>query len=226
MSKRTPRVEHLVRRGAAGEIGDIRQDLTQEFYALLYTAIAEYVAPAAASAVSLKAATATATTALVWTAADLIGAGVLAHPRQVSLTVAGVTPADAPATAVVEGIDVRGRAMSETLTVPQTATSVTSTKCFKVVTKVTFAVGDGTGATVSMGHGAGLGLPMPPKPRNTASFIPLMREYQDAAEISPATGTLSLASVNGPYGMYTPVAAPNGTRAYTITYEGDPTVAI
>lgn len=177
--------------------------------------------PAAASAAGLKAATASQVAPLTWSASDLIGAGLtelLLAPRTISFTTAGATPADAPANAVVTGLDVNGDVISETITVPQTATINTGSKCFSTITSVAFAAGDGTGATVSMGWGAAIGLPEKAKLRNAA--VAALVEFTDGVP-SATRGTYVVPATAAPNGSVSFNSAPNGSRDYTVYYERD-----
>jgi hypothetical protein len=109
------------------------------------------------SAAGLKAATATVASPVTLTSADLLDAGeaaLLAYPRKIVFTTAGVTPADAPATALITGTDYLGAAQTETVNIAQTATTATSTKWFKTITSIAYAAADGTAATVAIGYAA------------------------------------------------------------------------
>jgi hypothetical protein len=81
--------------------------------------------------------------------------------RNVTAT-AGGTAADIKAIQViVEGTDMNGATITETLPVftVNTAGTVVGSKAFKTVTKITIPAHDGTGATTSAGVGSKLGLP-------------------------------------------------------------------
>jgi hypothetical protein len=108
----------------------------------------------AAAAAGLKVATATVTSVVVLTAADLLAAGktaLLANPRKLLFTTAGGTAADAPATVAIVGTRY-GAALSETLALGQTAIAVSSVNTYDVITSLTYTVGDGTGATIAIGY--------------------------------------------------------------------------
>lgn len=82
-------------------------------------------------------------------------------PRCVTAT-AGGTAGDIKAVqVVVEGTNEDGATITETLPAftVDTAGTVTGSKAFKTVTKVTIPAHDGTGATTAIGTGAKLGLP-------------------------------------------------------------------
>jgi hypothetical protein len=109
------------------------------------------------SAAGLKAATTVSTSPVTLTASDLLDAGeaaLLAYPRKIVFTTAGGTASDAPATALITGTDYTGAAQTETVNLAQTATTATSTKWFKTITSIEYAVGDGTDATIAIGYAA------------------------------------------------------------------------
>ncbi len=111
----------------------------------------------AGAAAGLKAATATSASPVTLNASDLLTAGknaILANPRRLTFATAGVTPADAPATATITGTR-KGVARVETLNLAQTAATVTSTLDYDTITTIAYAAGDGTAATVAVGYGTG-----------------------------------------------------------------------
>lgn len=115
----------------------------------------------ASAPAGLKAATASVASITTYTAAAAFLAGGVAamdlNPRRPIITVAGVTPSDAPATATWDGFDLDGAAQSEVVTVPQTATSVIATKAYKGTgLSVTLAAADGTAATLAFGYSNGV----------------------------------------------------------------------
>lgn len=84
-----------------------------------------------------------------------------AVPRNVTAT-AGGTAGDIKAVQVViEGTNYADEVITETLPAftVDTAGTVTGSKAFKTITKVTIPAMDGAGATVSIGFGSKLGLP-------------------------------------------------------------------
>lgn len=178
----------------------------------------EFTNPAAASATALRAATASVTTERTTTSFSAGGVTALADaPRQIVFTTAGTTPADAPASATITGVDVNGDAISETVTLAQTATTATSAKFFASITSIVEAAGDGTGATIAIGIGAALGLRRKAKARAGA----LMVTREIAAGSFVTNGTFALPSAALPNGSYTPNTAANGTNDYAIAYELD-----
>lgn len=200
------------KRGVAGEVGDLRDDVEEELRPLAAISVDEFTNAAAAAAAGLEAATPTVTTARTVTSFLAGGVAALAaHPRNLTFTTAGGTPADAPATATITGT-YRGKDQTEVVNVAQTAATATGLKPFSTVTKVEYSAGDGTAATVSIGFGAGLGTAQVPKSR--AGLVAPTREIAIGAAVT--TGVLTAA------GLYTPSAAPNGTNDYAIYYEYDP----
>lgn len=221
-SKKLARKTHLVRGtgGVAAEVLDLRDDLAEEFEPLLALTVEELTAPAAASAVALLAATATAAAGVVTVLQekDLLIAGRNAlklSPRKLVFTTAGVTPANAPATVTIEGLDNFGKVAKEVLALGQTATTATSANAYSKVNRLTFAASDGDAATIAIGWSVALYVTRKPKER--AGLVLVYKEILSGAEIAPVTGTLDVA------GLFTPAAAPNGARNFAIVYEYNPT---
>ncbi len=107
-----------------------------------------------AATAGLKVATATVASIVVLTVADLLAPGlvlILAHPRKLLFTTAGGTAADAPASVAIVGTRY-GVAMSETLSLSQTAGTVSSVNTYDVITSLTYPAADGTGATIAIGY--------------------------------------------------------------------------
>jgi len=220
---------HLARRkrfgGIPAEIKNLSDTLNTQLVnqsAVVTTAV--FTNPPAADATAFLTATATVATATVYEDTTLdgtVGDGVLDPPRQVVATVAGATPADAPATATVTGLDIDGNVMTETLTLPQTATTVVGTKCFAQVTKIEMPAADGTAATVSFGTGVRLGLKVNPMVLGTTT-VGIMAETYDGSVVT--NGTLVGAATHEPHGSYSPNTAANGTHDYAIAYLASPTL--
>lgn len=115
----------------------------------------------AASAAGLKAATATVTSPVTLTTADLISGGVTAldlYPRRLTFTTAGVTPANAPDTADIAGNDYAEAAQTEDdFAIAQTAALVATDLAYRGTgLSIAYAAGQGTAATVAIGYGAGV----------------------------------------------------------------------
>lgn len=212
--------------GTIGEVNDLRSDVEDAFTKLEtpgnggtnLIAIDEWVDPAAAAVDGLEAATATVAAIRTVTTFEAAGiAALAAGPRNISFTTAGVTPADAPANAVVTGTDVNDAALTETVTVPQTAATGYSAKCFKTLTSVVYPAADGTAATVAIGFGPKLGLHSKIKTRAglTAPIV------ENEAGVVVTTGTFEDAATSPPNGSYTPATAADGANDYALTYERD-----
>ena len=199
--------------GELGEVHDLRKDLEKALAPMANIVIEEFTNPAAASTTEVRGATATVTSAV-----ETAVAVSFPYPRLISVTTAGGTPANAPATVTITGKDVDGRDMTETINVPQTATTAFGAKAFKSVSKYSFPAGDGTDATVAIGFGPGLGLSEAPMAR--AGLTAPVREIALGAAVT--TGTLTGAATNPPYGLYTPSAAPNGSNDYAVFFEANP----
>lgn len=178
----------------------------------------EYTNPAAASATALRAATASVTTERTTTSFTAGGVAALADaPRQIVFTTAGGTAADAPASATITGVDVNGDAISETVTLAQTATTATSAKFFASITSIVEAAGDGTGATIAIGIAAALGLRRKAKVRG--GVVNVINETAAGARVT--TGTFTIPASALPNGSYTPSSAADAARDYVLAYELD-----
>lgn len=205
--------------GPEAEAQDLRDDLKKWLPLLAAITLEEYTNPVAASTGGILAPTACSVAIQSIGPSGMVGAPatafVLPYPRPLSVTTAGNTPAHAPANVTIAGTDVDGNALTETIAVPQTATTQAGTKCFKTVTSIVTTAGDGTDATMAVGWGAGLGLYKNPKARAGATL--LIREIAVGALVT--TGSISSAATNAPHGMYTPSDAPDAARDYCIFYE-------
>lgn len=227
LSKSKAAKAHLaqVTGGTAAEITDLRNDAMRALAPLAAMTVEEFTDVVAASTTAIKTAAATVAAATTYSGAALngsVGVGLMNPPRQIVITTAGATPADAPATATITGVDVLGKTISETVNVAQTATTATSTKCFAKVTSITLPAADGVGATLAFGTGTALGLSLPAKSR--AGLVALIAEVVAGAKVT--TGTMAAPAAAGPYGAYTPATAPNGTNDYAIYYEYDATTVL
>jgi hypothetical protein len=97
----------------------------------------------------------------VFLAAALVDGGVLPVARTITATADGVAGDIKAVSVLIEGTDISGAAITETLPAftVDTAGTVAGTKAFKTVTKVTIPAHDGNGATTSIGFSQVLGLP-------------------------------------------------------------------
>lgn len=219
-SKMHAALSHLLTHGLSAEVANVRKDINATISPLAGITVEEFLAPAAAAPAGL--AVAAASTVAIQTVNAFLAPGIaalLAGGRNVTLTTAGATPADAPATALVTGTGTDNKPLTETITVAQTATIANGVKIFKTITSVVYAAGDGVGATISIGWGLKLGLTQVPKLRGGAS-IPTF-ESLDGVALSPATGVISATNKS-----YLPATAPNAAHNYCVYYELDGTTII
>lgn len=222
-SKEGPDKPHLLQQtgGMAAEVKDVRDDVLKTLAPMAAITVEEFTNPAAADVDALKLSIAVSTSAADYSGAALdgvVGVGTMSPPRNVTVTTTGNTPADAPATATFTGVDIDGKAISETVNVPQTATTAVGAKAFAKVTQITMPVGQGTDAAVSFGFGALIGLTKTIKTR--AGAANLIREVAVGSLVT--NGVIATAAVGAPHGTYAPNSAPDGTRDYAIYYEYDP----
>jgi hypothetical protein len=143
-----------------------------------------------------------------------IGAGAISPPRNITVTTAGVTPADAPATATITGLAIDGSAQTDSITISQTAATAAGTKAFASVTSIALTAGDGTGATLAFGTGNVVGLDS--KLRDVGGVAGILKEVANATVVT--NGVFVLPATSGPFGTYSPNSAPNGTNDYAILY--------
>lgn len=199
----------LIREIVAGSVAQVPADV----------AVDEWTDPVALDTAGLEALTATTVAPRTVLAAGLIAGGktaLLTYPRNVTFTNDGSgTPGDAPASALVTGTDINDAVLTETILVPQTATTVEGVKAFKTIVSVAYAAGDGTGAMVSIGFGKKLGLRYPLKLRAGASKV--IQEIEAGTVVT--TGTFVLPATSDPNGTYSPSTSPDGSKDYAVYYE-------
>jgi hypothetical protein len=214
-----PALPHLVRGagGIAGEINDLRQDIVSEFDPLAAIVVEEFTNLAAAGAALISIAAAS-QVAAGRSATLLALAANISPPRNITVTTAGGTPADAPATATVTGTDINGDPLTEDLTIPQTATIAAGTKTFATVTSIVETAGQGTAATMSYGIGVVVGLG---KKVVLRAGLPAVVKEIAAGSLAPTPGTFTAPTVAVPNGGYAPNTAANGTNDYALYYEQD-----
>lgn len=204
--------------GVASEIADLRADIKLDFLANAAIAVEEFIDLPAAGAALIS--TAAATTVAPRSPVLLALAANISPPRNITVTTAGGTPADAPATALVTGKDINGNTITETLTIAQTATIASGAKAFAKVTSILEAAGDGTGATLAYGIGTLVGLAKPIKSR--AGRLAVLQEVAVGSVVT--NGTFAATTVGVPNGTYAPNTAANGTNDYALYYEYDATL--
>lgn len=223
-----PAVPHLVTGsgGMSGEVKDLRNDVNEAFVAVESAgkggtgviAVDEFSTPAAAAAAGLAAAAATSEHPSAVSTFLAAGVAALADaPRRIVFTTGGVTPADAPAKAIVVGVDVNGKEIEEAVTLSQVAGAVTTVQFFASVKRVEFDAADGEDATIAIGFGIALGLRTPIRAR--AGFLNVLSEIEDGARV--VTGTFYPVTTAPPNGGYLPATAPDGGTDYAIVFERD-----
>lgn len=211
---------HLLRGagGIAGEIADLREDIKADFTPNAAIAVEEFTNLPAAGAALIS--TAASVTVAPRSPTLLALAANISPPRNITVTTAGGTPADAPATTLITGTDINGDVMTETINVAQTATIAAGVKTFASVTSILEAAAQGTDATLSYGIGVAVGLKK--KVMTRAGLFALVKEIA-AGSLAPTPGTFVVPATAVPNGSYAPNTAANGTNDYTLFYEYDPT---
>lgn len=151
--------------------------------------VTQGMAQPATSAAGLKAATATVASVVTVLAADLLTAGkavLAANPRKVTFATAGATPADAPANVVITGTDVNDAVISETLSLAQTAATVTSVNRYKTITSLVYPAADGTGATIAVGYTESAAFAQPFRKIDCTADSTVVFELPDGFQVSRA----------------------------------------
>ena len=208
--------------GLAGEVRDLRSDVGRVLTPVAAFTVDEFTNAAAADANAIKTSVASVAAPTVYEGAALngvLGSGLMNPARNVTISTAGVTPADAPATALIEGKDLDGRSLSETIVVSQVAGTAVGVKAFARVTKITLPAADGVDALLEFGFGDKIGLSKSIKTR--AGLTTLLQEIE--AGVVVTTGTIADSVVGAPHGTYLAAMVPDGAKDYAVYYEYDPT---
>jgi len=208
--------------GLKGEVGKLRADVAATLAGLVANTVDEFTNPAAASVNSVKLAVASSTSAVKYRkASDFDGAlgPTLSPPRPVSVTCSNSAPTWV-GSITVKGLDVDGKALTETIALTNNATT-TGLKCFAKVLEIDVPAQADLLGTFSIGHDAIIGLSKSPVTR-AGLLMQATVEVMDGALIAPVTGVLSTPAAHLPHGAYTPAAAPNGAHDYAIYYEYSP----
>lgn len=220
---------HLVRGGGglAGEVADLRSDVSDEMDAMAAIAVEEFIDVAVADVDAIVVALApddTAAVTLSGAALDgVVGAGVMDPPRNITFDTLGATPADVPATGTVTGKDVNGDELIEVINLSQIVGQAVGLSAFAEVDSIDYPIADGTDATVSVGFGDVIGLAKPLKSRAGAEAVVMEIEAGTVLAADAITGTFVDAATSAPNGTYEPATAPDDANDYAVYYEWDPT---
>lgn len=184
--------------------------------------VEEFTNPAAADVDAFIATIASAAAIQTFdTAAEFDGAtglSALTYPRNVTLTLDTHSDWDAT-TAVVTGLDVFGRTMTENLSIPNGGNAtVSGAKCFSSITSLVIPAQTGAGGTATFGFGAVIGLSKPVASRAGYAFV--AAQYTSGTGLV-TNGTFVLPATAAPCGSFAPNSAPNGALDYAIAYEVD-----
>lgn len=213
---------HLVRGsgGLAGEVSDLRADVSDELGAMAAMAVEEFIDPIAADTDGLVLSQASVAAIVSLSGAGLDGAlagTVFDPPRNVTIDTAGVTPADAPATGTVTGTDINDQPLIEVITVSQVLGQAVGISAFKTVDQIDFPAADGVAALLEVGIGDVFGLAKPIKSR--AGLADLIREIVAGALVT--SGTVVDAATSAPNGTYEPATVADAANDYAVYYEWD-----
>ncbi len=220
---------HLVpgQGGIAGEVYAVRKDLGIVLTPLKCGTVEEYDLPIPAVGTNILTGGVSSLSTQTFLAAALngtLGTGVISPPRNVEVVVAGGTATQMSASVTVNGLDVWGRTLSETISgTSGGAATYAGVRCFAKVTSIALPVGTGTGATFTVGTGVVIGLSQYPKMRAGQKLPLISREIYDATVVT--SGVLTLPATNPPFGAYTPGTAPATSGPATFTGSADITAS-
>lgn len=168
----------------------------------------KFTDPAAVSANSLKALTATSASVVT----NITPSAQPDFARKVSVTPGGTTADVAAGSYVLTGTDIRGKVITDTLTFSANDTlKQVSVKAFKTVTNLSAPIQDGAGATFSIGIEDALGL------KRCMSEAAVLDAYIDGVrETTAATITFDATDVSK--NTVDPNTALNAARDLTVAY--------
>lgn len=128
----------------------------------------------------------------------------------------------------IEGLDVRGKKISETIAVPNGGSAtVNTTKFYAQVTKISIPPQGGSTGTATVGF-LNTELGVDTNPLSDVEAVAVIREANDPGTgvwAVPSAGALDPETVTNadPYGRYIPNVAPDGIRSYVLIYLPYPT---
>lgn len=134
-------------------------------------------------------------------------------PRNVTLTPTGTTSNVAAGTAVVSGLSIFGKAISENFAITSTqSTATTGSKAFKSVSSVVFPQASGSSVTLSIGVGSKMGL------RRCLDQAGFMNFDVYGGVYAATRGTVAVDSTHIESNTYTPNSAADGAHNLDIFY--------
>lgn len=167
------------------EVEDLRSDVERTLKPLSAIAVEEWSNIATADDDALKTSVASAVTEQTYTGTTLdgvIGVGALSPPRNVTITSTSHADIDAVGV-VITGIDVNGKALTETITLTNGGGVVNSgNKAFAKVSKIVVPAQSGTGGALKFGFGDKIGLSRTIKSR--AGLLALRREILGGVDLT------------------------------------------
>lgn len=214
-----PKIPHLIQGGGLpAEVKDIRSDITTMVAGQPCLVCEEFIDTEPGTTNAIKTSIAVSTSVASYSGVALngaVGGTALSVPRKVTVSTSGSTPADAPATLTVTGLDKDGVAQTEAIAVSQTVATATGALFFSQITQLDLTAGQGTDAALVFGLSSELLLQRTPVSR--AGLAKAVFEIANGALVT--TGTLSVANKS-----YTPAAAPDASKDYFIIYEAEPLI--
>lgn len=137
-------------------------------------------------------------------------------PRTLQIATAGGWTSSDAVQVTITGTDVRGAAITETLAVPASGTTMAGQKPFATVTSVSWATPAGwTAGTFSVAGGPALGITVPS--RNSGLAVTKETAYDDSA-VPPNPANSAIGTVDSANQTYVPTAALNSATVVEIFY--------
>jgi hypothetical protein len=171
-----------------------------------------------AAASQVKSSTATVAAPVTVGPTGLITNDLVNNPRALVFTTGGGTASDAPANVVITGTDAKGKVITETLALAQSASTATSANFYKSVSSLVYPAADGTDATITITFTDAIGVSR--KVKSRAGLGALVREIAAGALVTNGVITAPTTS-NLPYGSYAPNTIADGVSDHAIYYEYD-----
>jgi hypothetical protein len=224
----SPIKKHLVRGtgGVQAEIRDVREDIGTVLAPMCALTVEEFTDPPAADIDAIKTSIASSAAQQVYSGTALngvVGRNTMSPPRNITVTASSHADIDAVGV-LVEGKDVNGRTISETLTLPNGGGStVLGQKAFASVSRITVPAQSGTGGLLSFGFGDLIGLGKKIVSRAGALAVLMEIEAGVVMAADAITGVFADPAVGEPNGTYLPATVPSGANDYAVYYEYDPT---
>lgn len=228
-----PDKPHLVtgKRGVAGEVNDLRQDVGKVLSGLAALTVDEFIDPAAADVDAIKTSVASSAAAVSYSGAALdgvVGGAEMVPPRNPTITTTSHANIDAVVVAVTGKVrNSAGKLVDQVGAITLTdGGGVTDAEdnglVFSIIESYDVPAQSGAGGAMEFGFGDVLGLGKPLVSRAGAPAV--MQEIEAGTPLAAdaLTGTFVDAATSAPNGTYAPATVPDAANDYAVYYEYDP----